>query len=290
MPPDVGLCVQLACVWEATARKPGNVHRYRDFADVGYLDFVTSAAAIAPVLAAARGRRVGETVLACVRATRQVTATNTNLGIVLLLAPLAAVPPEEDLPSGVERVLAGLDVDDARLTYEAIRLAKPGGLGTAAEQDVAAEPTATLREVMALAAGRDLVARQYADGYREVFDDCVPALAGGVDRTGSLEGAIILGQLQVMARHPDTLIARKRGVAETAEANRRAARVLTAGWPGTESGRRELADLDAWLRAEGNARNPGTTADLLTAGLFVLLREGGLGLPSRVPWVLRDGG
>lgn len=288
MPPHVGLCVQLACVWEATARKPGNVHRYRDFADVGYLDFVASAAAIGPVLAAAHGRRVGETVLACVRATRQVTTTNTNLGIVLLLAPLAAVPPGEELRPGVGRVLAALGVRDARLAYEAIRLAKPGGLGTAAEQDVAAEPTRTLREAMALAAERDLVARQYANGYREVFDVCVPALAEGVDRTGSLEGAIVRAQLQVMARHSDTLIARKRGAAEAAEAGERAARVLAAGWPEAESGRRELADLDAWLRAEGNARNPGTTADLLTAGLFVLLRAGGIGLPSRVPWELRD--
>jgi triphosphoribosyl-dephospho-CoA synthase len=290
MPPDVGLCVQLACVWEATARKPGNVHRYRDFADVGYLDFVTSAAAIAPVLAAARGRRVGETVLESVRATRQVTATNTNLGIVLLLTPLAAVPPGEDLRAGVGRVLAGLDVDDARLAYEAIRLAKPGGLGTAPEEDVASEPTRTLREVMTLAEERDLVARQYADGYREVIDDYVPALAEGVERTGSLEGAIIRAQLRMMALHPDTLIARKRGAAEAAETGERAARVLAAGWPEAESGRRELADLDDWLRAEGNARNPGTTADLITAGLFVLLREGGIGLPPRVPWELRDGG
>src|SRR5437763_1450426 len=82
------LYAQLACVWEATARKAGNVHRYRDFDDTSYVDFLASAAAIAPVLAA-RDRPVGETVLACVRATGAVVRTNTNLGIVLLLAPLA---------------------------------------------------------------------------------------------------------------------------------------------------------------------------------------------------------
>src|SRR4051795_2927126 len=68
----VGLCVQLACVWEATARKPGNVHRYRDFEDVTYLDFILSAAAIAPVLESAVGRPVGQTILDAVRATRLV--------------------------------------------------------------------------------------------------------------------------------------------------------------------------------------------------------------------------
>src|SRR5438105_108593 len=110
---DIGLFVQLACIWEATARKAGNVHRYRDFSDTSYLDFLVSAAAVAPVLgqavvgrignpaSGAPGRRVGETVLEAVQATRQVVAVNTNLGIVLLLAPLAAVPAGEELRPGL---------------------------------------------------------------------------------------------------------------------------------------------------------------------------------------------
>src|SRR5947209_9856921 len=88
----VGLCVQLACIWEATARKPGNVHRYRDFEDLTYFDFLVSAAAIAPVLDCANNRRVGQTILEAIDATRRLVRTNTNLGIVLLLAPLATVP------------------------------------------------------------------------------------------------------------------------------------------------------------------------------------------------------
>ena len=87
-----GLCAQIACVWEATARKPGNVHRYCDFEDSTYLDYLLSAAALAPVLDRAADRRIGETILDAVRATRRVTRSNTNLGIVLLLTPLASVP------------------------------------------------------------------------------------------------------------------------------------------------------------------------------------------------------
>jgi triphosphoribosyl-dephospho-CoA synthase len=281
--PDVGLCAQVACVWEATARKPGNVHRYRDFADAGYVDFLLSAAALAPVLATACQRPVGATVLESVRATRRVVGTNTNLGIALLLAPLAAVPPDQGLGAGVGRVLAGLTVEDARLAYEAIRLAAPGGLGRAAEQDVAAEPTQTLREVMALAAGRDLIARQYAGGFAEVFDGAA-AVRDGLGRTGSVEGAIIHAHLTLMARHPDTLIARKRGPAEAAEAAERALRVLEQGWPHRSEGRAAYADLDGWLRAAGNGRNPGATADLIAAALFVLLREGTIPLPAPLPW------
>jgi triphosphoribosyl-dephospho-CoA synthase len=280
---NVGLLAQLACVWEVTARKPGNVTRCRDFDDATYLDFLASASAIAPMMGTACQQSVGETVLAAVRATRQVVRTNTNLGSVLLLAPLAAVPPEEKLRSGVRRVLAGLTVEDTRHVYEAIRLAAPGGLGRAAEQDVAAEPTLTLREAMALAADRDLVARQYADDFAEIFDVAAPALVTGLDRVGSLEGAILWCQLHLMRDYPDTLIARKAGPA-AAESARRAGGVLERGWPASAGGWAALADLDAWLRADGRRRNPGTTADLIGAALFVLLREGEITLPLPWPW------
>ncbi len=277
----IGLCAQAACLLEVTARKPGNVHRLRDFDDASLIDFLLSAAAIGPVLDGASERRVGETVLQAVRATRRVAPSNTNLGIILLLAPLAAVPSGEDLRAGAEQLLARLDCEDARLVYQAIREAAPGGLGQAPEQDVREEPTMPLREVMALAAGRDLVARQYADGFREVFDEGVPALREALGRTEWLETAILTCHLHLMARFPDTLIARKRGPAEAEEAGARAQRVLAAGWPQTAEGRAALSELDAWLRAEGRGRNPGTTADLVTACLFVALRGRIIQLPPR---------
>jgi triphosphoribosyl-dephospho-CoA synthase len=280
----IGLYAQLACVWETTARNPGNAHRFRDFPDVTYLDFIGSAAAIAPWLETVRGGRVGPTVLEAVRATRQVVRVNTNLGILLLLAPLAAVPPVEDFQAGLARVLEGLDVEDARAVYEAIRLAQPAGLGRVPEQDVHDEPTQTLRQVMALAADRDAVARQYATGYRDVFEEGVPALLFGLAEAGALEEAIIFCHLHLMATFPDSLIARKRGPAEAAESARRAQQVLRAGWPHGEAGRDALAELDAWLRAEERGRNPGTTSDLVTASLFVALRERIIELPLRVPW------
>ncbi len=89
----IGLYAQLACIWEAMARKPGNVHRYADFADLTYLDLLHSAAAVAPILNGASLWGVGKSILESVKATRRVAKTNPNLGIVLLLAPLAAVPP-----------------------------------------------------------------------------------------------------------------------------------------------------------------------------------------------------
>jgi len=270
----VGLCVQLACVWEATARKPGNIHRYRDFEDASYLDFILSAAAIAPVLECAAGRSVGQTILDAVRATRLVARTNTNLGIILLLSPLAAVSPGEPLRDGLLRVLERLDVADARAAYEAIRLANPGGLGRVAEQDVHDEPTQGLREVMALAADRDLIARQYVNGFEQVFDEGVPALRQALEQGATLERAIIACYLHLMAHHPDSLIARKRGPDEAREATRRAQQVLDTGWASGGGDWQALEHFDAWLCEEGHTRNPGTSADVVAACLFVALHEG----------------
>jgi triphosphoribosyl-dephospho-CoA synthase len=283
-PLSIGLLAQTACVWEATARKAGNVHRYRDFDDAGFLDFVLSAAAISPVLDGAAERPVGQTILSAVEATRRVVTSNTNLGMILLLAPLAAVPRGEDLRAGVQHVLANLDVADSVTTYQAIRLASPGGLGEAPEQDVAAEPTKPLRVVMDMAAHRDLVALQYANGFWHVFETGVAELRQGLAEWGNLENAIVGAHLGLLAHTPDTLIARKCGTAMAEEASRRAMAVLKAGWPNSRTGQDTFTEFDTWLRADGHRRNPGATADVIAASLFVALRERIITLPTSLPW------
>jgi triphosphoribosyl-dephospho-CoA synthase len=279
-----GALAQFACLLEATARKPGNVHRFRDFDDVHYLDFVLSASAIAGPMDQAPASSLGATILGSVEATRRLVASNTNLGMILLLAPLASVPGGEDLRQGVGRILEQTTVDDASLAYRAIRLAAPGGLGEADDQDVADEPTLTLREAMALAAGRDLVARQYANGFADVFNQALPGLEAGLSRGWPVETAIVGAFLAALAARPDTLIARKRGEPTAIEASRRASNVLGLGWPEARQGRQALDDLDAWLRQDGHARNPGATADLITAALFAALRNGTIELPLAGPW------
>ncbi len=272
---DRGQWAALACLWEATARKAGNVHPGQSFADLNYADFVVSAVAIAPVFRQGAGG-VGPLVLRAAEATRRVVRSNTNLGMVLLLAPLAVVPDGVPLREGVAGVLDRLTLDDSRHVYAAIRLAQPGGMGDVPEQDLRDEPTLPLRDVMALAADRDLIARQYANGFREVFEDGVPALLRGVQASGSLEDAIVATHLHLLARHGDSLIARKCGAAVAAEAARGAAEVL--------AGRQPLADFDAWLRGDGHRRNPGATADLVAACIFAALRDNSMGLPLSVPW------
>jgi triphosphoribosyl-dephospho-CoA synthase len=282
--PGPGQLAQLACLLEATARKPGNVHRFRDFDDAHYLDFLLSAAAIAEPLGWATTTPLGGTVLRSVEATRRLVRTNTNLGMILLLTPLAAVPIGQDLREGVERVLAATTKEDAALVYRAIRMARPGGLGNVGDQDVRDEPTVTLLEAMRLAADRDLVARQYATGYADVFDHALPSLREAIGQGWPLETSIIFAYLTFLAQTPDTLIARKLGESTALEASTRARVVLDAGWPDTPLGSEALASFDDWLRADGHARNPGATADLITAALFAALRDGTIQLPITGVW------
>jgi triphosphoribosyl-dephospho-CoA synthase len=269
---DLYDCVLRACIWEATARKAGNVHPHQSFHDLTYSDFIVSAITIAPVFSSATETRVGELVLRSIQATRRVVQSNTNLGIVLLLAPLAVASSSAQLSEALASIIAGLNVQDTDRVYEAIRLASPGGMGEVAEQDVRSKPTLPLAEAMALAQERDLIARQYVNGFHEVLNEGVPLLVRGVQQRGCIEEAIVGTHLELLARHGDSLIARKCTQAVADEASRRASDVLNVGWPESEAGRRTFADLDSWLRADGNRRNPGTTADLVTAAIFAALR------------------
>ena len=281
---SLGQCATLACILEATAPKPGNVHRGADFDDLTYPDLLAAAVAIGPAIESAAARRVGTVVLEAVRATRSVIRSNANLGTVLLVAPLAAVPRNAPLADGILHVLSRLEPADARDVYEAIRMAKPGGMGRVETADVAdadSPAPASLLDAMRLAADRDLVARQFVNGFEQVFGDAAGALADGFARGWTAGEAIVHAQLTLMSRFPDSLIARKCGVQIAQQSSDRAAAVLEAGTPREESFWTAAGDLDFWLRSDGHRRNPGTTADLLAAGLFVLLRDGIIQWPLR---------
>jgi triphosphoribosyl-dephospho-CoA synthase len=278
-PADVASAVQLACLLEVAAPKPGNVSPGRAFGDMRYEDFLASAAAIGPAFLTADKQALGATILAAVEATRRWTAANTNLGLILLLSPLAhgmLRKGEGTARDAVRRVLQASTIDDARLAYQAIRLAAPGGLGTADAQDVAAEPGVTLRDAMALAAGRDAIASEYATGFAITFERAVPALAAALDAGLEWPVAAVETSLTILAHQRDTLIERKLGRDAADAVSRDAAEVLASGGVRTETGRARLEQFDAGLRDGTNQRNPGSTADLTAAALFVVIIERGL--------------
>jgi triphosphoribosyl-dephospho-CoA synthase len=279
---SLGQCATLACVLEATAPKVGNVHRGADFDDLTFHDFAVSAVAIGPVFDGAAGGDVGRVVSETIKATRQVVTTNTNLGIALLFAPLAIVPPGEKLTTAsVGQVLKRLTAADSRDVYAAIRLAQPGGMGQAEDMDIAGEAPPDLLAAMRAAAGRDLIARQYVEDFQLVLEETLPAIAAGRARDWSLTDSIVHTHVALIAQHSDSLIQRKAGPEIAGRASTIAKQVLAAGQPGDDDYYAALADFDFWLRSDGNRRNPGTTADLIAAALFAGLRDGILPPPWR---------
>lgn len=284
---DIGAAAQLACLLEATAPKPGNVSPGVRFADTAYEDFLASAAAIGHPLGTAGSRPLGETIRLAVEATRRWTNANTNLGIVLLLAPLAraaalctAASPATAIRADTLRltlasVLAESTVDDARSAYAAIRLASPGGLGTVDSQDVADEPTVTLTDAMRLAADRDGIAGEYATEFRATFNVGAPALRAARRAGLDWNDAIVETYLTLLAAYPDSHIARRAGPVRAGELTRRAQAVLELGGVRSDAGRAAISRLDGTLRDHRNLSNPGTTADITTASIFVVLLTGG---------------
>jgi triphosphoribosyl-dephospho-CoA synthase len=275
--PDVVVrAAQLACVLEVSAEKPGNITPSHDFDDTSYEDMLRSGIALGPELGRAGERGVGETVLAAVGASRAVAAANTNLGIALLLSPLARAALTRGhgtLRARLGAVLRGLTVHDAREAYEAIRLAGAGGLDEPVEHDVRDEPRVTLREAMAAAAERDTIAAEYLSDYALTFELGLPALTAALADGLPPRDAVVEVALRLLADVPDTLIARKRGADEARRVAESARQVLAAGGVRSGRGRTALGGFDASLRRDGNALNPGTTADLVTAVLFVALLE-----------------
>jgi triphosphoribosyl-dephospho-CoA synthase len=274
---DISVTAQAACLLEASAPKPGNVSPGRPFRDMTYEDFLVSAVAIGPAMGAAGGVALGRTIREAVRATRRWSSANTNLGVILLLAPLARAARSGvgGLRERVRQVLAASTIADAAETYAAIREAAPAGLGEVPAQDVSETPTVTLLRAMELAADRDTIAAEYVSDFAVTFNTGAAALRAAREKGRTWPEAVLETYLTVLAARPDTLIARKRGLADAERVSDRAAELLRLGGVRTAEGARAIAAFDADLRDPQNTLNPGTTADLTAAAVFVVLVEDG---------------
>lgn len=272
MAPGVAELFMAVCRAEVMALKPGNVHVHAAGHGMTVADFLLSAEVAAPEIARP-GASVGERILRAVRATRAAVNCNTNLGILLLTAPLARaaeMPPSRPLRDRVYAVLGDLGVEDAEAAYEAIRLASPGGLGRAAEHDVAGPATVDLRTAMAAARSRDRIAAQYADGYRDVFEIGV-ARARAVDGKDFGKDAVSMAEavyLEFLTAFPDSHVLRKQGetVATALMSEAREVRRQLAAEKSDAVRHDHLFAFDARLKWQGI--NPGTSADLTVASLF----------------------
>jgi len=258
-----------ACLTELDAPKPGNVHAFADGHRMTVDEFVRSADAAAAPLSA-QGARVGLRIHRAVMATFAAVGTNTNLGIILLCAPLAAAAERDatNLRNALHQVLQDLNVDDADLAFRAIIRAAPAGLGHSAQHDVFSPATVSLLQAMSEAANRDMVARQYATDFADIFDHGLPLFESVSRRRGEAKWATLATFLGFLSAFPDSHIARKFG-AETARCVQGTALNFARMLQAAEQADQILPALLTWDSAlKAKAVNPGTSADLTVATLF----------------------
>jgi triphosphoribosyl-dephospho-CoA synthase len=273
---DAAALFRLACRYDVLAFKPGNVSIARAGHGMSARDFLASAALAAPCLIRP-GRPLGRRIRDAVEATAAGVGCNTNLGILLLSAPLLAASAVgstgASLATRLEETLRDTSIEDAVEVYAAIRLAQPAGLGSAPAEDVQDVPSRTLREVMALAADRDEVAAQYAHGYQTVFGIGLPALQGALQSGAFLSRAVTDCYLRLLASLEDSHIARKWG--RTIAAGVKAeARAVTSALKACDTQKARWQVLSAFDKTlKGRGLNPGTTADLTVASLLALLLD-----------------
>ncbi|UCH57633.1 MAG: triphosphoribosyl-dephospho-CoA synthase [Candidatus Bathyarchaeota archaeon] len=305
----VGRCVSLAALLEVSAYpKPGNVHRTRDFPDTRFEHFLAGAVALGPAMRelglqgfdAASGAipweevEIGGLVLRAVRDSMSwQRGGNVNLGMVLLLSPLAAAGGAalhgDDrvdaviLRNFLERVIRSTTPDDVILVYEAIRLTMtPKTLGEVEDLDVRDADSLekirveclTLLDVFERCADRDSICSEWVSDFSMTFEVGYPYLKGSLEGAKDTNSAIVDTFLHILSKRPDSLIMRKSSREKAEEVSEKAMRILEAGGAGSERSLEMLWELDGELQGAGGDLNPGTTADLVAASIFVVLLEG----------------
>ncbi len=275
-PEDLQKAYLEACEAELRAFKPGNVSLHSEGHDMTVEDFRLSAQASAPPLSDP-SLSLGEKVFRAIAATRERVGCNTNLGIVLLAAPMMEAclvgDPGKSLRENLQSVLHHTTQRDADWVYRAIRLAAPGGLGESPKEDVHSAPTVTLYEAMKIAAWRDRIAWQFVNSYADVFDFAIPRYHRRICLWGDEGLAAVSVFAGLLKDVPDSHIERKFGTRFTRMVAERMTRIDQALSVSGSLGpiHRLLHEVDAEFKSSGI--NPGTTADLTVACLLAVRLE-----------------
>ena len=256
---------------EVKALKPGNVSTYSAGHGMTAADFVKSAALTTPILCNTQ-MTVGERILQSVNVTMQEVGCNTNLGMLLLFAPLirAAEMGIGALRENLQQILVSLDAQETSNIFQAINKANPGGLGTNEKYDVRQRPPSiSVREAMQQAEARDLIAKQYVTDYADVFSIGLPNIEYFFTKWHNLSLALVACYLEFMSNFPDTHVSRKMGK-EVAEQIKVKAGQVNRVFQRTDKPENNLEILRQFDRALKQSRiNPGTSADLAAASLLL---------------------
>lgn len=267
---------QQACEIELQAFKPGNVSIYAEGHNMTVKDFRLSAMTSAGPITHP-DYSLGEKIYYAVKTTRNAVGCNTNLGIILLCAPLIQALLQQDQHTGfrdsLAHVLQTTTIDDARWVFQAIALASPGGLGHSKQADVHTEPQITLTTAMKIAENKDRIALQYSTNFKDIFDFAILRYNESFERWGDLSWSAVACYSALLSHYPDSHIERKHGVQYTqwvqAQMQLVNKALLSTNQP--QQYKTMLYKIDRRFKKTGI--NPGTTADMTVATLFVFLAQ-----------------
>ncbi len=265
-----------ACICDVEAFKPGNVSVYNAGHDMEVDDFLLSAEVSAEPITNPE-YSLGEKIYYSVKATRDAVGCNTNLGILLLCAPVIQAAQQlqekQSLRDALSYVLENTSVKDADWVFKAITLANPGGLGESAEQDVSERPDVTLFQAMEIAQNKDRIAKQYVTNYKDIFNFSILRYNDGLYRFKNQEWAAVFVFTGLLSKFPDSHIERKYGNEHSGWVLKKIIAVDDAllNTQNPEQLIPMLHEVDREFKAKGI--NPGTTADLTVATVFVVMME-----------------
>ncbi|MEM7401876.1 MAG: triphosphoribosyl-dephospho-CoA synthase [Pseudomonadota bacterium] len=267
---------QHVCWLDVHSLKPGNVSIFANSKDLCVDDFLNSAKVSAGPITEQHDS-LGSRILHATKATHQTVGTNTNLGIILLIAPLihavyvldGLIPCEaNELEEALKNVLFATTVNDAILVYQAIRLMNPGGMGEKNNQDIAEEPNVSLLKTMKIAKHWDQIAAQYSNNYKDVFNFGLPKFRSLKHRWQDEKWAVTGLFLGYLSTYEDSLIERKYGMLKAKEISdmirKLEMELCRSDLPGGYEA--QLLQIDSQLKRD--LINPGTTADLTAASIF----------------------
>ena len=269
---DLTTLVYDCFICDINALKPGNVGRHGAGHGMDCADFIKSAQVVTPILCNQR-LGLGKRILSSVEATLGAAHCNTNLGMVLLIAPIIRVFEQlvspGDFQDLIKPTLMSLEQQEAQDIFAAIRLANPGGLGKVDKYDVNSPLDIDIYSAMDAAKERDLIALQYANGYREIVNLGIKCLQNYHNRWNSVEWAVVACYLMYMASFPDSHIRRKYGIEIAEQVRKKTIPVWErfADYDNPGDARGVLTMFDKELKE--SEINPGTCADLTVASLLL---------------------
>jgi triphosphoribosyl-dephospho-CoA synthase len=304
----VASCAQLSILLEVSAYpKPGNVHRLHDFLTTRYEHFLAGSVAVSPSInrLAQSGfdvkaghktweeLRLGNCVYSAIKDSfKWQSGGNVNLGIVLLFAPIAAaagyilkdeIIQVDDLIRVANEVMKSTTPKDAVSVYRSIRYSMTDKvLGSVSDLDVSERSSLkqilrdkiSLYEIFIKCAERDTICNEWISGYNITAKKSYPYLLKAIKSSCNINTATIDTFLYVLSENPDSLIVRKNDLTTAKHVSDRAREILDHGGYSSDKGRRLTEMLDLDLQGTNGLLNPGTTADLTAASLFILFLNG----------------